>query len=152
MRKKSQCKIPDRSSPGPVVAQSAPGKRTAPTTGNQGGGDKSATGETKKIRGRDNIVIGTWNVRTLAQAGKLEELEHGLKGYTWDVIGLCEVRWKGIGEKLTQEGHLFYYSGELDKHEHGVGFIVNSKTKQSVLSCNQISSRIMTLRLRAASS
>ena len=36
-------------------------------------GDKYATGvpKIKKIRGRENIAVGTWNVRTLRPAGNL---------------------------------------------------------------------------------
>ena len=44
----------------------------------QDGGVKYATGApTNKIRGRNDITIGTWNVRTLRAAGKLKELTHG---------------------------------------------------------------------------
>ena len=31
---------------------------------------------TKKIRGRENITIGTWNVRTLNATGKVKELTY----------------------------------------------------------------------------
>ena len=49
---------------------------TVPTAGYWGVGGKYATGVTtvKKISERENISIGTWNVRTLRPAGKLEEL------------------------------------------------------------------------------
>ena len=51
--------IPDRSQPGITM--------TAPTVRHRDVGDKYATGvpEIKKIRGRENITVGTWNVRTL---------------------------------------------------------------------------------------
>ena len=60
--------IPDRSQPRITM--------TAPTVRHQDVGDKYATGvpKIKKIRGRENIAIGTWNVRTLRSAGKLEQL------------------------------------------------------------------------------
>ena len=50
--------IPDRSQPEIKMA--------APTAGHWGVGDKYATGVTnvKEIRGRENISIETWNVRT----------------------------------------------------------------------------------------
>ena len=40
---------------------------TAPTVRHRDVGDKYATGvpKIKKIRGRENISVGTWNVRTL---------------------------------------------------------------------------------------
>ena len=39
---------------------------TAPTVRHRDVGDKYATGvpKIKKIRGRENIAVGTWNVRT----------------------------------------------------------------------------------------
>ena len=48
--------IPDRSQPGLTM--------TASTASHWGVGDKHATGLTKvkKVRGRENIIIGTWNV------------------------------------------------------------------------------------------
>ena len=59
--------IPDRSLPG--------SKRTAPSIPHQDGGEKYATGvTTSKIHVRSNITVGTWNVRTLRMAGKLEEI------------------------------------------------------------------------------
>ena len=64
--------ILDRSQPGITM--------TAPTVSHLGVGDKYATGvlKTKKIRGRENISDGTWNVRTLRPAGKLEQFTHAM--------------------------------------------------------------------------
>ncbi len=74
-----------------------------------------------KIRARNNIIVGTWNVRTLRAAGKLEELTHEMNRYLWNILGLCEVRWKNFGETSILEGHKLYFSGREDKHQHGVG-------------------------------
>jgi len=131
---------PDRSSPGLP--------RTAPPTAHQGGGDKCATG-VNKIRGRENLIIGTWNVNTLHATGKLQQLTHEMTRYHWNILGLCEVRWKGIGETTTDEGHKLYFSGRNDKHQHGVGFLVHKDIINCVLGCRPVSSRIITLRLRA---
>ena len=77
-----------------ILARSSPGKRTAPSAGNQGRGDKHATGKqtTKTSRGRENITIRTRNVRTLNATGKVKELTYDMIRYNWHVIGLCEVR------------------------------------------------------------
>ena len=65
--------IPNRSEPGLTM--------TAPTASQWGVGEKYSTGGTKikKIGGRENICIGTWIVRTLRPAGKLEELTHEME-------------------------------------------------------------------------
>ena len=88
--------------------------------------------------------------RTLAQTGRLQELTHEMEHYTWHILGLCEVRWKALGEHQTEDGHILYYSGELDKSINGVGFLVNKAIKGSVLECRPISSRIISIRLKAS--
>ena len=88
---------------------------------------ENATGvpKIKKIRGRENMAVGTWNVRTLRPAGKLEQLTHAMSRYHWNIVGLCEMRWKNFGEMSTDDGHKVYFSGEEGKHEYGVGFLVH---------------------------
>ena len=69
----------------------------------QDGGVKYATGASSKIGGRD-ITIGTWNTRTLRIAGKLQELTHEMDRYRWNILRLCEMRWKNFGETTTEGG------------------------------------------------
>ena len=91
----------------------------------------------KKIRGRENIAVGTWNVRTLRPAGKLEQLTHAMSRYHWNIVGLCEMRWKNFGEMSTDDGHKVYFSGEEGKHEYGMGFLVHKDVVGAVLGCQQ---------------
>ena len=115
--------------------------------------DKYATGVFTstgiKMRPRNNITVGTWNVRTLRTAGKLEELSHEMSRYRWNVLGLCEVRWKSFGEITSDEGHKLYFSGRDDVHKHSVGFLIHKDTLGTVMGCKPISSRLITIRLRA---
>ena len=60
--------IPDRPSPGL--------QRAAPSAVYQGGGGKCATDIPNNINARSNIIMGTWNVRTLRERGKLDKLNH----------------------------------------------------------------------------
>ena len=136
-----------------IPARPSPGlPRAATPPRHQSGCGKYATGVTNgKISARrNNITIGTWNVRTLNASGKAEELAHALKKYKWNIIGLCEMRWKGIGETTTHEGHKLYYSGRDDRHEEGVGFLIHRNTASAVMGCRPVSSRLITLRLRAS--
>ena len=70
--------------------------------------------------------------------------------YHWNILGLSETRWKNQGETATSDGHRFYYSGKDDKHEHGVGFLIHKDTVNSVMGCRPVSSRIITIRIRAS--
>ena len=67
--------IPDRSQPGITMI--------APTVRYRDVGDKYDTGvpKIKNIRGRKNISVEIWNVRTLRPAGKLEQLTHAMGRY-----------------------------------------------------------------------
>ena len=89
----------------------------------------------KQIRARSNTIIGTWNVRTVKDTGKLEELEHELTRYNWNILALCESRLLKAGEKSTQEGHRLYWSGPEDTHERDVGFIVHKNSVNCVMNC-----------------
>ena len=135
--------IPDQSSPG--------SPRTAPLAVHQGRvGEKWITGVPKKIiRARNNIAIGTWNVRTLKDVGKLEELQHEMKRYDWNILGLCESRLLKAGEKSIQEGHRLFWSGQDNIHEQGVGLLVHKNTVNCVIDCCPLSNRLITIRQRA---
>ncbi|XP_072039418.1 craniofacial development protein 2-like [Amphiura filiformis] len=101
-----------------------------------------------KIRvAKKDITVGTWNVRTLNALGKVEQLDHEMRRYRWSVLGLAEVRWTGIGETTTNDGHTLWYSGEGKRHERGVSFLVHRDIARSVLECRPISSRFIILRL-----
>ena len=104
----------------------------------------------KIIRGRENIAAGTWNVRILRPAGRLEQLTHAMSRYHWNIVGLCEMRWKNFGEMSTDVGHKVYFSGEEGKHQYGVGFLVQKDVVGAVLGCQPVSSRLVSIRLRAA--
>ena len=67
--------------------------------------------------------FGTWN---LERCGKLEELSHELEKYKWNLIGLSEIRWKGIGEVKTNKGHKIY-SGHRQTHIQDVALVVNKE-------------------------
>ena len=133
--------MPDRSWPGsPTTA--------LPTDCLRGGSDKCATGAKPKLKLPTlGLTIGTWNVRTLNQTGRVHELTHELKRYKWDIIGLAEVRWTGFGETNTEDGHKIWYSGEEMLHQHGVGFIVRKEIVPSIISCTPVSSRLISIRV-----
>ena len=65
-------------------------------------------------------------------------------------MGLCEMRWKNFCEMSTDDGHKVYASGEEGKHEYGVGFLVHKDKVGAVLGCRPVSSRLISIRLRAA--
>ena len=89
-------------------------------------------------------------MRTLRPAGKLEQLTHAMSRYHRNIVGLCEIRWKNFCEMSTDDGHNVYFSGAEDRHEYGVGFLVHKDVVDAVLGCRPVSSRLISIRLRAA--
>ena len=79
----------------------------------------------------------------------LYELIYKLKLYQRMIIGINKMRWKDDDERSTADGHRVYYSRSADKHEHGVGLIVNSTVSNSVMECQAVSTRIIIIRLKA---
>ena len=120
-----------------IPARSSPGTRTAPSVaGNQ---DRSM-----------RLMDQSRNVRSLRAAGEVEELTHEMKEYQWNILGLCEVRWKNFGETSTPEGHKLFFSGREDRHEHGAEFLIHKDTVNAIMGCRTVSNRLITIRLKAS--
>ena len=56
---------------------------------------------------------------------------------------LCEMRRKNFSEMSTDDAHKVYISGEEDRHEYGVGFLVHKDIASAVLGCRPVSSRLI---------
>ena len=65
--------------------------------------------ECEEQKERHIYKIGTWNVRTLNQGGKLENLKTEMQKNDVSVLGVSEVRWKGQGE-IRSGDYTVYYS------------------------------------------
>ena len=68
--------------------------------------------------------------------------------YRWNILGLCEMRWKNLAETTTEEGHKVFLSGKEDKRDHVVGLLVHKEIANTVMGCRPVSSRLITIRLR----
>src|SRR5215469_16599070 len=53
--------------------------------------------------------IATWNVRTLYQIGKLENVERDMNRLRVDMLDLSEVRWPGVGCNQMYNWGTFVY-------------------------------------------
>ena len=110
---------------------------------------QSATEYLKKVNKKYLATqrIATWNVRILYQKGQLENVMQEMQRLETDILGLSEVRWPSIGSLDKQGYHIIWSGGQ--KHEHGVGFILNSKSKKSYKGHLAISNRIILLKLKS---
>ena len=58
---------------------------------------------------RENNIFYLVHVESLKDVGKLEELQHEMKRYDWNILGLCQSRLLRAREKSTQEGHRLFW-------------------------------------------
>ena len=98
------------------------------------------------VRSRKQLRIGTWNVQTMLQKGKLENVKQEMKRMKINILGLAEMRWKGA-DAITSDGYKVFYSGG-DKHYAGVGLILDPETAKSVKGYWSISDRVILVKLQ----
>ena len=110
------------------------------------GGEKEG-GNIKVRDGESSLVVGTWNVRTMNREGKLENVKKEMDDYGVNVLGLCEVRWIGCGD-FGSEGFRVIYSGG-EECQRGVAVVLDRMTANKVMDIEQISDRMMMVRIQA---
>ena len=92
------------------------------------------------------LKIGTWNVRTLYQIGKLENALLEMKNNRLDILGVAEMRWIESGS-IMKGDYMITYSGG-DQHQEGVGIIMHKKYAEAVMGFLPISKRVMVVKLQ----
>ena len=95
---------------------------------------------------RHKIKMGTWNVRTLYQAGKLENVIQEMGRLDVNIFGLCETRWTNSGSMQIDDYKIIYSGG--DKHEKGVGIILDKERSKSLMGYWAISDRVLLVKLK----
>ncbi|XP_027210521.1 craniofacial development protein 2-like [Penaeus vannamei] len=84
----------------------------------------SGTHQPKSKKMKNFTIIASSNVRI--QKGKLD-IKQEMSRLKINILGLCEVRWKGSG-KVTLDGFTIIYSGGT-KHEKGVAVLISKSLK-----------------------
>ena len=87
------------------------------------------------------IRTGPWNVRTMIQKCKHINLKREMERLNVDILGLCETRWKGTGQFVTDKHKVIFSGGE--KHKKGVVMMINPRTANAIKGYWAISVRIL---------
>ena len=90
--------------------------------------------------------LGTWNVRTAYETGKLEQIIKEMKRYKLGILGVSEMRWAGSGKIVSDDITVLYSGG--DHHERGVGILVSKDIAGAIIGWEPVSDRIITIRLQ----
>ena len=59
-----------------------------------------------------DIMLGTWNVRSLYRAGSLKAAARELAWYKLDLVGVQEVRWDKGGTVRAGDYNFFLWKGK----------------------------------------
>ena len=95
---------------------------------------------------RENMRIGTWNVRTMNQ-GKLDIMKREMERTGVELMGISEMRWTGMGHFMSDDYEV-YYCGQETLRRNGVAFICTDEIRRCVMGFNPVSDRIATIRLQ----
>ena len=63
--------------------------------------------------------LGTWNVRTAHETGKLEQIVKEMKRYKLGILGVSEMRWAGSGKIVSDDITVLYSGGIIMNEEWG---------------------------------
>ena len=67
--------------------------------------------------------------------GKLEVVQQEMTRVNFDILGISELKWTGMGE-FNSDDHYIYYCQQESLRRNGVAIIVNKRVRNAVLGCN----------------
>ena len=88
---------------------------------------------------RKKLRLGTWNIRSMLQLGKVQLLGQEMMRLGVDICGLSEVRWTGQGHFTTLDDHTIVYSGRLTQGMSGVAVWIHRKIAGALVGYEPIS-------------
>ena len=97
------------------------------------------------VRFKNSLKIGTSNVRTMFQKGKLKNVKKEMERLKVNVLGLSEIRWTGAGYFKTGNFIIFYSRG--DQRERGISILLDKETSRCVKGFWAVSDRVLLVKL-----
>ena len=95
------------------------------------------------------IKIGTWNVRTMFEVGRAQQIANEMNRYKVSLLGISETSWTESGRLRLASGKTILYSGYDDdhaRHIHGVGFMLSPETTKALTEWEPVNARLITAR------
>ena len=84
------------------------------------------------IKINKSLRIGSWNVRTMYEVGKQEQIRNEMHRYNLDILGISETHWSQSGQRKLKTGELILYSGEEELHRKGVAMFLSKSVSKTL--------------------
>jgi exonuclease III len=143
----------------PDSRETTEGLRTSAARGDEGAGSKpkgssvpDGSGVEDNVRPvqerkRVRMRVGTWNVLTMNEMGKWENVKEEMRRNRLHVLGLSEVRWK-VGGEFESGGYKIMYAGGKEC-QRGVAIVLDRDMAKRVIGVERYSDRLMTVKVKA---
>lgn len=95
---------------------------------------------------KTRIMIGTWNVRTLSDPSRIEQLCKEMSNYKLSILGLSETRILNSGSTHLSSGHHLLFSGNSNTKVRGVGILLTPYSSRCLIEFKPISDRLIVAR------
>ena len=79
--------------------------------------------------------------------GKLEVVKQEMARVNVDILGICKLKWTGMGE-FNSDDHCIYYCGQESLRRNGVAIMVNKRVRNAVLGFNLKNDRMICVRFQ----
>jgi hypothetical protein len=88
-------------------------------------------GVSRSRQRKGDILVGTWNVKSLYRAGLLTAVARELARYKLDLVGEQELRWD-IGGSVRAGDYNFFYGEGNENHQLRTEFFVHQRITSAV--------------------
>jgi exonuclease III len=95
-----------------------------------------------------DFQIATWNVQTMLQTGKMNEIGLEIPKFNISVVALQEIRWYGQGQINKKDYTLFYSGPKSRTGQLGTGFMISTKLKKNLIGFEPIREVLCKIRFK----